>query len=380
MRSGSIYWAKVARIDKSRDAVFVNLDGDNIGLLNHTDVRIKQKKGGYQKGGDQAIGKVLSPGDMIAVQAKSAFLANDPEEPYAKADGKNPRVSMNITLPGRYLIFAPMEEENRISRRIRSKKMRDQMMKMLDGVKECKGCILRAAALNTQTEVLAREAKILNEMWAQIQEHLKGENPQLIMLGPDAVERTLSDHADKAIEHIDVSTMDHYHHVEEWCDIYAPDLVTKIRPLEISEALDELGLFENAGIMDEIKGLGHPYVILGTGATIIMQQTAALTAVDINSGADDRGNLAINQDAAVEIARQLRLRNLGGIIMIDFLRMKSKKEQDALLETVRDAFDHDPCTIQVHGFTSLGLLEITRQRRTLPLADRLELIMETEGV
>lgn len=375
MRWGSIYWAKVARIDKARDAAFVNLDGDNIGLLHNADVWARQKNGTYKKGGDKEIGKTLSPGDMIAVQAKSAFLANDPDRPYASADGKSPRVSMNITLPGRYLIFAPMEGENRISRRIRSKTMRAQMMDMLESVSACHGCIMRAAALNTQTELLSREAKILSEMWDQIQEHLKGDSPQLIMLGPDAVERILSDNADKLIEHIDVSTMDHYRHVEEWCDIYAPDLVTKIRPVEIDEALEELGLFSHADIMDEIEGLGHPYSILGSGATIIIEETATLTAIDVNSAADSRGNLAINEDAAKEIGRQLRLRNLGGIIMIDFLKMKSRKEQDSLLETIRSVFDKDPCTVQIHGFTGLGLLEISRQRRTPPLADRLELIM-----
>lgn len=378
VRWGSIYWARVARIDKAQDAAFVNLDGDNIGILYNANVLIPQKDGTFRRGGEKEIGKILQPGQMIAVQAKGGYLPKGPDEPYAKADGKAPRVSMNIVLPGRYLIYAPMESENRVSQRIRDKTMRKQMQSMLDSLGDCKGCILRAAGADTQTDILMRESKILHAAWEQIQQFFAGDSPQLIMSGPDAIQRMLSDHAGKRISRIEVTTMDHYQAAEEWCDVYAPDLVTKVKPIEIPQGQNDFGLFEHTGIIGQIEELLVPYAILGGGATLIIQETAALTSIDVNTAADSRGHLAINLDAGKEIARQLRLRNMGGAILIDFLRLKSKEEKDKLYKALEDAFNEDPCTVQIHGWTNTGFMEVTRQRRTPALAERFESLTPQE--
>lgn len=379
VRWGSIYQAKVARIDKAQDAAYVNLDGDNIGILYNADVRVKQKNGGYRKSGNKGIGQILQPGQMVAVQAKSGYLPPSPDEPYAKANGKTPRVSMNIVLPGRYLIYAPMEKENRISQRIRDKKLRTQMQGMMDSLGDCHGCILRAAGADTQTDVLIRESKLLAATWVQLQEFLTGDSPQLVMLGPDAIQRTLGDQATRRIRKIELTTMDHYQLAEGWCDIYAPDLVTKVKPVEIPKGKQDFGLFEHADIVDQIESLLVPYAILGSGATMIIQETAALIAIDVNSAADGRGHLAINLDAAKEIARHLRLRNMGGAIFIDFLRMKNKVERDRLVKALDGYFNEDPCTVQIHGWSNLGMLEVSRHRRTPPLAERFESAMGPES-
>lgn len=371
VRWGSIFWAKVARIDASQDAAFVNLDGTNIGLLNNADVRIRNKDGTYRKGGDVAIGKLIEPGQMIAVQAKSGYLPKDPDE--ERAEDKNPKISMDIVLPGRYLLHTPLQKDNRVSRRIRNKKMRTQLMTMLDSMEDCEGCIMRSAAADMQTDILRREAKILRTMWEQMQEHFKGDDPSLIMLGPDAVQRALSDHAHQTIERIELTTLEHFQDAEEWCEIFAPDLVTKIHPIELPDQQLELGLFEFRDIIGQIEELFQPYAILPSGSVIIIQQTAALTAIDVNRGGDQRPPQAINRDAAAEIARQLRLRNLGGIIVIDFLRMADKKDYKTLAKAMDDFFnENDPCTVQIHGVTNAGLVEITRHRRTPPLQERFE--------
>ena len=105
---------------------------------------------------------------------------------------------------------------------------------------------------------------------------------------------------------------------------------------------------------------------------IIMQEAAAFTAIDVNSGADKRGKLAINMDAGKEVARQIRLRNMGGAIVIDFLKMKDKDERQALLDALADYFNEDACTVQIHGYTNLGFLEITRSQRTPALIERFQ--------
>lgn len=374
VRWGSVYWAKVARVDKAQDAVYVNLDGDNIGILYNADVRIKQKDGTYKKGGDVPIGKVLQPGEMIAVQAKSGYIPS-PEDEDVRMEKKKPRVSMNLTLHGRYLIHAPLEKENRVSQRIRGAKLREQMMEMLDSLDDAEGFILRAAAADMQTDILMRESKIMRAIWGQLQEHLKGENPALIMLGPDAVQRVLGDNAGRMIDVIEVTTMNQYQEAEEWCEIYAPDLVTKIEPVELPDPHSGLGLFEYRDIVSQVEGLLQPYVILPGAGSVIIEETAALTAIDVNRGGDDRSALAVNMEAAAEIARQIRVRNLGGAIIIDFLKMKSAKDEKELKKALDEYINADPCTVQIHGLTKLGLMEITRHRRTPSLIDRFESVM-----
>lgn len=374
MRWGSVYWAKVARIDAALDAAFVNLDGSNIGILYNADVMVKDGRKGFKKGGAAAIGKTLKPGQMIAVQAKSGFLPKSDGEKHSKAEDKNPRVSMSIALPGRYLIYTPLESENRVSQRIRDKKLRTQLKAMLDGLEECEGCILRAAASGAQTDVLVRESKIQKESWRQMQAFFKGNSPSLIMLGPDAVQRIISDNAGRRIDRLELTTMDRFQQVEEWCEVFAPDLVTKIVPVELPDPDADMGLFVHHDIVGAIESLFQPYAILNRGSVIIIQETAALTAIDVNSAADKRSHLEINIDAAAEIGRQIRLRNLGGIIVIDFLKMKDKRDRDRLQKALEKALDEDPCTVQIHGFTALGLMELTRSRRTPPLRERLDSI------
>lgn len=375
IRWGSVYWARVFRIDAALDAAFVDLDGSNKGILNCRDVYLKSEDGTIARGGNIAIGKLLRPGQMIAVQAKSGYLPkeeNDSDDIHG--ENKIPPVSMNIALNGRYLIYTPMAPENRVSQRIRNKKLRGDLMAMLDALEDVRGMILRAAAAHTQTDMLIRESKILKSIWEQLQPHFTGEDMGLIMEGPDALQRTLSDYASKQIGHIEVVTMDHYQQVEEWCEVFAPDLVTKITPIEVADPESGLALFEHRDLMGQIEDLFQPYTLLPSGGSIIIENTAALTAVDVNTGGDKRGRLAVNIEAAAEIARQLRLRNLGGMIVIDFLKLKSKDDEAALLKAFEDAVMEDPCTVQLHGISPLGLMEITRARRTPALSDRFESI------
>lgn len=371
MRWGSIYWAKVTHIDKTLDAVFVDLDGENSGFLTNADVRILQKDGSYKKGGDVAIGKILRTGQMIAVQAKSGYLPRLDSTDLTFED-KSVRVSMDLTISGRHLILAPMMVKNRISSRITDKKQRKAMMKMLSSVENINGCILRASAANVQTDILMREGTILKDMWGKIQDFLSGDEVGLIMEGPNAVQRSIGDNAHRTISSIEITTMDKYQEVEEWCEIFAPDLVTKISPVELPNQSVELGLFDLRDILDQIEYLFQPYVILKNTGNIIIQETAALTAIDVNRGGDTRDRLSVNLEAAKQIGRQLRLRNLGGIIIIDFLKMSNKKDKEALLSALKDIAADDPCTVQLHGLTSLGLVELTRKRRTPALQERFD--------
>lgn len=375
VRYGAIYWARVSRIDAALDAVFVDLDGINQGILHNADVRLTGPKGEIIKGGDKAVGKLLTEGRMITVQAKTGYVSM-PDDFLAGSESKLPRVSMDITIPGRHLIYAPFIAENRLSSRIRDKKLRAMILDMAEEIEDMNHCILRASSANTQTDVLRREALILKALWAKVTAYFEGEETALIMEGPNAFERSLGDHAAAPVERIEVTTMDRFAEVEEWCEVYAPDLVPKVTPVKLPDEDAELGLFDLRDIVGQMEAVFAPYTILSEGANIILQETPALIAIDVNRGADRRGNLAINIDAATEAMRQIRLRNLGGIIMVDFLKMGGKPERDAVLKTLRKAAEADPCTVQIHGFTSLGLAEITRKQRTPPLLLRMDSALE----
>lgn len=372
IRWGSIYWAQVTRIDKALDAAFLNLDGEHTGILYNRDVRSRKADGTIQKGGAEPIGKSLNPGDMIAVQAKTAYLAATDDDIWRDED-KTVQMSMDITLPGRYLIYGIMMENNRLSSRIRGKKLREQLTNMLNSLDDMSGFILRAASADIQTEILKREARLLKDIWEQISQYLTGPHPALIALGPDSIQRILSDKATEPIDRIEIVTMDHFEHIEDWCSVFAPDLMTKITPIELKSADQDLALFEYRDIIGQIEALFQSYVMLPHAGSIIIQETAALTAIDVNKGGDKRGNLAINMEAAEEIIRQMRLRNIGGIIVVDFLKMK-KSDEKHLLKTLKDLSYRDPCTVQIHDITKLGLMEITRKRRTPPLSHRFDYI------
>lgn len=371
VRWGSIYWAQIKGFNTALDAAYLDLDGENTGLLFNADTRQQDKDGRYIKGGAKSIAQTYSAGDFVIVQAKTGFRPADSLYDPEREENKIPKMSMDVTIPGRYLIYAPMMSEKRISSRIRDKALRKQLAKMSDKIDELSGCILRSSAANTQTDMLVREAKILRGAWDQMQQYFAGSEPSLIALGPDAIQRTLADHAVERIETIEIVIMDHFTQAEDWATLFAPDLVTKIKPIELENADQDRALFEYRDVMGQIEDLFHSYVLMKGGANIIIQQTAALTAIDINRGGEKNSNLAINLAAAIEIARQIRLRNLGGIIMIDFLKMNSKKDEGRLIAAMEDAVLEDPCTVDLHGMTALGLMELTRKRRTPPLEDRL---------
>jgi ribonuclease G len=377
VRWGSIYWAKVQRIDSKLDAAFLDLDGENTGILYNRDVRTKNKSGKLTKGGSNPIGKTLKVGQFVLVQAKQGYLEPDYEDNRPLED-KSPVVSMDVAIQGRYLIYTPLDDSNRISMRIKDKKLRKQLENMIASLTDVQGCILRASAIYAQSDILIREAKILKAIWDGLSEHATGSEVTLIMEGPDAFQRVLSDNAGRQIRSIEVVIMDHYQMAEDWCELFAPDLVPKIKPVELKNATMDLALLDHYDVIKPIESFFQPYVVLPGGGNVIIQSTAALIAIDVNRGADRNSNMTINTEAASEIARQIRLRNLGGAILIDFIKCKDEKEKKSLLDLMEKLVNEDPCTVQIHGFTNLGLLELTRQRRTPTLQERIGYLFEEQ--
>jgi len=366
IRWGSIFLGKVETIDKKLDACWVNLGGDLMGLMPRKEWPDPNKD--------------PHAGDLLIVQAKTGVTQNqtpaDEQDLMRKVsiEPKVTRLSTDITLPGRYLIYAVKEADNRLSRRIHDQKLRRQMLHMLSELKEdLHGCILRAAAESIQTDILKKEGLYLQSLWEKLQKQAKGhQTAHELMKGPNAIDRILSDMASCMIESIEVAILEHLNKAEAWCGTFAPDLMTKIEPVQIKNAAEDFALFHHYDLEDQIEDLLQPYILLPDGGNIIMQETAALLAVDINRGGDQvNSNLELNRLAAKEIGRQLRLRNLGGIVIVDFLKTKSKSDEGIIIAALEDSVAADACTVQIHGLTGLGLMELTRQRRLPTLRDRI---------
>jgi Rne/Rng family ribonuclease len=235
---------------------------------------------------------------------------------------------------------------------------------------------LRASASYCQTDILIREGKYLKTIWENLLEFDGEQEATLLMLGPNAVQRTLGDLAADRIDSISVSTMDIFEETEEWCDLFAPDLMTKITPRSAENTRSGMGLFEIHDLIGQFEVLLKADVKLPSGGSIIIETTHSMTVVDVNSGSDNN-SFNTNLEAAKEIARQLRIRNIGGIVMVDFINMDNKSSQQKILKEFEKAFIKDPCTTQCHGITALGVYEISRQRRTPSLEDKL--VMFEEG-
>lgn len=371
IRWGSIYWAKITKIDTRLNAAFVDLGYDLVGMLPASEVI------GLPKG--EKIGKKLRAGQFVFVQVKTA---RQPEEDSSGSDSrpddqKASKVSMDIALQGRFLIYTPLSPGNRLSRRIRDPQTRTHLSAMLKSIKDIHNCILRASAEGTQTDVLIREARIQRAIWESLQEFASDPEPALLMLGQDALQRVLSDLSTSRMGTIQIADDDRYEEAETWCDLYAPEWLPKLESRKVTGTRNGMGLMEARDVLGEIQSLVKPYVVLPSGGTIILDETALGVTIDVNQGAGKQA-LAVNLEAADEISRQIRLRNLGGLVLIDFAGTKTKPDLARIQERLSHAFREDPCTVDLLGPTKGGLIELVRARRTASLMDRISLMQAEE--
>lgn len=371
IRHGTIYMGRIDRIDATENTAYIDLGNHSQGFLNAKDARHLGKKT------DKSLSQWLNNGDLVIVQAQDG-AAMPRIGAYDDYEDKHVRLTMDITLHGRFTLYAPYRKENQISRRITDKQRRRHLEDMM-AKENMHGTVLRAASTMLQNDMVIREHKLLRKIWGAVLESLPLENiARPILAGPDAMMRMLANQTMNTIERIEICGENSFDHTQTWCMQFAPDLISKLVYSDIKDTSPDADrLFEFRGVLTPIEDLYRPYCVLSNGSSIIIEETAALTAIDVNRGAASGGRFDINVFTAKEIMRQIRLRNLSGIIMIDFLKMKNDDERKKFTKLVKDLALSDPYTVQVHGLTKLGLMELTRARRTPPLADKLDLVINS---
>lgn len=343
---GSVFLGRVERIATGLDAAFVDLGTGKSGLLGVADARRPSGAGGRV----ERIGTLLRTGQPVLVQVKADAVG-----------AKGPTLTMDIALPGRFLVRAPLGRGIAVSKRLAQGPARTELLRRLEAVVVGEGWIARAGAATAAPDTLADEAEALALAWRAIDGRAGGPAPTLLHPGPNAAQRAVIEHG--APVRIVVDGKDTAGAFAAWCADAAPDLVGRIETYTGTPRLFDLHDLDAV-----IAGLLDPRVPLSAGGSLVIERTEALTVVDVNAG--ERGNaLDANLEAAREIARQLRLRNVGGIVVVDFVSMKGRGEAERLLTALAAAVADDPAQTQVYGLSRLGLVEMTRARRGAMLAD-----------
>jgi ribonuclease G len=367
---GNVYLGKVVRVLPGMQAAFVDIGLERAAFLYvgdiHLDVlKLEGRDGKGSKGeksesrsspkpGQAAIQDLLTEGQQVVVQ-----VAKDP------IGTKGARLTMHIALPGRYLVFMPTVNHVGISRRIDQDKERRRLRNIVERNRaKGAGYIVRTVCSGQSTETLKADMKFLETIWERVTEALpKKRAPALLHAEFDIVLRAVRDLFDEGVERVVLDDKKVYETVREFVEGVMPDAVERVHHYRGSEPV-----FDTYGVETEIgRSLGRK-VWLKSGGYLVIDQTEALMAIDVNSGkfvgksSLEDTTLRINMEAVDEVVNQLRLRNMGGIIIIDLIDMDREQNREQVYRRLEDALKKDRARTNVLRISDLGLVEMTRKR------------------
>ena len=351
---GNIYLGKVQNVLPGMEAAFVDIGTPKNGVIYQRDVQFDagEIEGG---GGAPKIETALKNGQSILVQVTKNPIG-----------AKGARLTQDVSLAGRFVVMVPNQPTTYgISKRLPDDE-RKRLRKVLEGIRPTDaGLIVRTAAEGATADELTRDLARLQDQWRQISSlAAQSKAGTLLYREPSLVVRVIREEFTKEYRSIVIDDDELYTEVKTYVDAIAPELSERIERYE-DEALP---IFERFHIHEQLHKALDRKVWLPSGGSLIIERTEALTVVDVNTGKNvGKSNLeetvfANNLEAADEIARQLRLRDIGGIIVIDFIDMEIKKNRDAVTKGLREALARDKTRTQVFEISDLGLVEMTRKR------------------
>ena len=351
---GDIYLGVVENVLPGIDAAFVNIgDPERNGFIHVTDLGpLKLKRTAA------AITELLTPQQKVLVQVM--------KEPTGT---KGPRLTGNITLPGRYVVLMPYGRGVNLSRRIKSENERNRLRALAILIKPAgMGLLVRTEAEGKPEEAIIEDLEVLQKQWEAIQQEAQSTRaPALLNRDDDFIQRVLRDMYGADVNRIVVDSSTGLKRVKQYLQNWSGGQTPQ--GLLIDHHRDRSGILEYFRINAAIREALKPRVDLPSGGYIIIEPTEALTVIDVNSGSFTRSATAretvlwTNCEAATEIARQLRLRNVAGVIVVDFIDMESRRDQLQVLEHFNKALKADKARPQIAQLTELGLVELTRKRQ-----------------
>ncbi|WP_348944615.1 ribonuclease G [Chitinibacter sp. FCG-7] len=354
---GNIYLGMVKRVLPGMQSAFIEIGLERAAFLHIADV-IQQRQNPNEV---QRIERILHEGQAVMVQ-----VIKDP------IGTKGARLSTQISIAGRFLVFLPQDNHIGISQRIGDDAERDQLRKRMETLLPGDHCgyIIRTNADHASDDELRADIDYLNLIWADIKQSAQTKPAKSLLFQDLSLQlRVLRDMVTEEIETVHVDSRENFGRMSEFAARFVADVLPKIQ-----HYAGERPLFELYGVEAEIERALSRRVNLKFGGYLIIDQTEAMTTVDVNTGgfvgtrSFDDTIFKTNLEATQVIARQLRLRNLGGIIIVDFIDMDNEEHKNAVITELKKALARDRTKITVSGFTSLGLIEITRKRTRESLA------------
>ncbi len=361
---GNIYLGKVVRVLPGMQSAFIDIGLERAAFLHVADIfdaRV-QTPDGNASNVLTPIEKLLYDGQSVTVQ-----VVKDP------IGTKGARLSTQISIAGRMLVYLPQDSHIGISQRIENEAERDALrskVKSLQQPDEKGGFIVRTMAEDASDQDLKTDVEYLRRTWSTITQLAKTQ-PSTTLLHQDLnlAQRVMRDFVNEETDSIQVDSRENYLMLLEFTKTYTPSVLPKLQ-----HYTGERPLFDLYGVEEEIERALGRRVNLKSGGYLIIDQTEAMTTIDVNTGSFVAGRnfddtiFKTNLEAALAIARQLRLRNLGGIIILDIIDMENEEHKAAVLAELNKALSRDRTKLSVSGFSALGLVEVTRKRTRESLA------------
>jgi len=377
---GGIYKGRIKNLDPGLKAAFVDIGYNKNAFLHYWDmlpaaadssvevVRVNSKKKLKKTGSEPTvkdIPKLYPAGSEIVIQVTKGPIGT-----------KGPRTTTNLSLPGRFLVLMPYSDQCGISRKIEDNRERQRLKRLINEltIPEGMGVIVRTAGEGKKARYFVRDLHLLLKTWAQIQSRESSErSPACLYQEPDIVERTVRDFLTEDVDRVLVDDISDHARAQA-----AVAQISVRSKGKIALYQDNIPIFERFNIERQIEQTALRKVGLPSGGEIVIDETEALIAVDVNTGSHkNRGGedknviYAVNLEAATEICRQIRLRNLGGLIVIDFIDMKERRHRNAVYELMCEHMGHDRAKTHVLPISQLGILQMTRQRQQESLSSNL---------
>jgi len=347
---GNIYLGKVANVLKGMQVAFIDIGEERHSLIKLQDVLPKVNAAKNEKMKVSSIEKELKVGDNILIQIKKDGTAS-----------KGAKVSKHINLSGRFVVLMPDCDFVTVSQKIENDKEKERLINIARlSLKPGMGAILRTSSENASEELIKKDIEELEKKWEQIQAKVSKtkEAPALIYDNQALIRRTVLDIIDRNLEKIIVNDEEILQSIKE--------LTENLKPIKI-ELEDKENLFEKYSLESQIEKMEKRKIWLNSGAFLTIDRTEALTAIDVNTGKYigkkdlEETIYNVNHEASIEIAKQVRLRDIGGIIIIDYIDMHVEENKEKIHKFLEECFKKDRAKTQLIGFTKLNLFEMTRK-------------------
>lgn len=348
---GNIYYSKVTDILPGMQAAFVDFGENKKGFIHLKDVvpQIDEKKEKFNT--NLTIKDVLKLNDNLLVQVKKDAV-----------ETKGARVSTHISIPSKYIVYMPDTTIITISQKIENEKRKKELLKYVsENLPKGNGAIIRTSAIEASNEDILNDINQVVNKWQDIkkQTSLCKKAPKLISQSEEIQEKIITDLAFKDLEKVIVNDEKEYNKLKK--NIEMQKFNVKI------ELQKDLNILDKYDIEKQVEKLQNRKIWLNCGGFITIDKTEALTAIDVNTGKFtgtkdlEKTIFKVNKEATIQIAKELRLRDIGGIIIIDYIDMKNNDNKKEILELLKNSLKNDRAKTQIEGFTNLNLMELTRK-------------------